>query len=142
MEMPEHIWRCPTREAIDKLALRFGLPNQPGMQDWEYEVSDHTRIDEFLAGYETEQLSEDEKFTLMLTIVDSFEGLARTGVDLAADRRWQRTIWILGNNIPLHAYAVWYWSCLDAEDEDEMFCVTPFVRQVLARHRDYFGSGA
>jgi hypothetical protein len=138
MEMPQHIWRCPTREAIDKLAVRFGLPNHASMQDWEYEVSDHTRIDEFIAAYETEQLSDDEKFTLMQTIIDSFEELAGMGFNLASDPRWQRTISILDTNISLHAYSVWYWSCLDAEHEDETFCVTPFVRQVFARHSDYF----
>src|SRR5262245_42609180 len=98
-EMPRHIWRCPTREAIDKLALRFGLPNHSSMQDWEYEVSDYTRIDEFLTAYETEQLSDNEKFTLMQTIIDSFEERAGMGFDLASDVRWQRTVSILEKNI-------------------------------------------
>jgi hypothetical protein len=138
MEMPQHIWRCPTREAIDKLAIRFGLPNFSWMQDWEYQVSDHTRIDEFLTAYETEALSDDEKFTLMETVIDSFEQLAGTGCDIAADLRWQRTISALDKNISLHAYSVWYWCRLDAEHEDEVFRVTPFVRQVFARHKDYF----
>ena len=138
METPEHIWRCPTGEAIDKLAARFGLPNDPGMQDWEHQVSDEARIDEFLAAYETAGLSDDEKFTLMEMIIDSFEAFAHVGGDLSSDSRWQRTLAILNKNISLHAYSVWYWSCLEAANEDEMFYTSPFIRQILAMHREYF----
>ena len=136
--MPPHIWRCPTRDAIDKLAARFELPNHPWMQDWELEVSDPARIDEFLAAYISEQLSDDEKFTLMETIIASFDELAATGRNLDADTRWRLTRSLLQNNIPLHAYSVWYWSRLDAEEEDEMFCISPLIRDVFAKHKDYF----
>jgi hypothetical protein len=136
--MPERIWRCPTREAIDKLASRFGLPNHPSMQDWEIEVSDPARIDEFLTVYTSGQLSDDEKFTLMETIIASFDELAATGGDLDTDTRWRLTRSLLQNNITLHAYSVWYWSRLDAEEKDEMFCVSPLIREVFAKHKDYF----
>ena len=138
MYAPKHIWRFPTRDAIDKLATRFGFPNDPGMQDWEHEVADHTRIDEFLATYETGGLSDDEKFTLMEAIIESFEDIARMGGDLSSDARWQRTLDALDKNIPLHAYSVWYWSRHEAEHEDELFYVSPFIRQLLAAHREYF----
>ena len=138
MDEPKHILRFPTKEAIDKLAARFGLPNDPGMQDWEYQVADHQRIDEFLGAYETGGLSDDEKFTLMQTIIESFEDVARMGGDLSSDARWQRTLDVLNKNIALHAHSIWYWSCPEGENEDEIFYTSPFVRQILSTHREYF----
>ena len=138
MEPPNHIWRCPTGEARDKLAERFGFLNEPWMQDWEYQVADHKRIDEFLKAYEFAGLSDDEKFTLMETIIESFRDLASEGEDISADPRWQRALAILSGNIPLHASTIWYWSCLDAENEDEMFCTSPFIRQIFEANRAYF----
>jgi hypothetical protein len=108
------------------------------MQDWEWEVADCTRIDEFLGAYETGGLSDDEKFTLMETILESFEDLARGGADLSADPRWLRTLAALERNVLLHACTVWYWSCLEAEGPEEAFYVTPFIRQITAAHRTLF----
>ncbi len=49
MKIPKRLWRFPTLATIDLLAQRFNLPNHPNMQDWEYEVADPDRVDEFLA---------------------------------------------------------------------------------------------
>ncbi|BBB62899.1 hypothetical protein UNDKW_4626 [Undibacterium sp. KW1] len=65
----DHLYRFPTRAAIDALAIRFNLPNTKNMQDWEYEVADANRIDEFLVAYDSGELREDEKFTLMAMLV-------------------------------------------------------------------------
>jgi hypothetical protein len=70
--IPEHLWRSPTRAAINALALRFDLPNTQGMQDWEHEVADADRIHEFIAAYQSGQLDDDERFTLMELIIQSF----------------------------------------------------------------------
>ena len=43
------------------------------MQDWEWEVASPERIDEFLAAYEGGELTDDERFTLMETLLQSFE---------------------------------------------------------------------
>ena len=72
MSVPEHLWRFPTRTAIASLATRFGLPNTLEMQDWEWEVADYERIDEFLDTYETEDVTEDELFVLMEMLLQSF----------------------------------------------------------------------
>jgi hypothetical protein len=54
--VPEHLWRYPTKDAIENLAKRFDFPTDPQMQDWEYEVADASRIGEFLAAYESGEL--------------------------------------------------------------------------------------
>ena len=138
MEEPSHILRYPTGEAIEQLAARFGLPTGPDMQDWEWEVADSNRIDEFLAAYETGGLSDDERFTLMEMILESFEEIGREGIDLCADARWRRTMEALERNISLHAHSVWCWSCLEAEGPEEMFHISRFIRQIMAAHRSLF----
>lgn len=133
MCVPAHLRRFPTRQAIDALALRFDLPNYPDMQDWAWEVADPLRLDEFLYAYESGDLNEDERFVLMEIILQSFEDLERSSN--LVDPRWPSVLDILDRNIDLHAYSVWYWSVLDREWDDEIFWVTPHVREILPKHR-------
>jgi hypothetical protein len=102
------------------------------MQDWEWEVADPKRIDEFLRAYEGGELSDDERFTLMETILQSFEDLSRT---LEADKRWLQVLALLEANIQLHIYTVWYWADLE---NDTTWKVAPFLRQILEKHRGRF----
>lgn len=133
MSVPEHLWRFPTAAAIDSLAKRFGFPNSPDMQDWEWEVADAARLDKFLAAYESGELNDDERFTIMETILQSFEDL---GPDLRLDPRWPRVLELLDRNIDLHAHTVWYWSDLEQENEEDAWLVTPYLRDILEKHRD------
>ena len=134
MSIPEHLWRYPTADAVASLAKRFGLPNTPEMQDWEWEVADSQRIDEFLSAYSSGQLSPDEQFTLMETIIQSFDDL---GDRLATDQRWPGVLDLLDASIDLHIYTVWYWAC-DEDDGSGGFRVSPDVRRLLERHRARF----
>lgn len=67
-----------TASAIHALAQRFNLLYDHFMQDWEYEVADPNRIDEFIDAYLSNELNEDEKFALMETILQSFEESSKT----------------------------------------------------------------
>jgi len=104
------------------------------MQDWEWEVADSGRLDEFTGAYESGELNGDERFTLMETIIQSFDDL---GPQHERDPRWRRILEILDRNIELHIYSVWYWSAVDGETSGEQFWVTPSVRRVLASHRTW-----
>jgi hypothetical protein len=132
--LPEVLWRFSAAEAIDSLARRFDLPNEPWMQDWEYLVADPQRIDEFLQAYVSGDLTEDEKFVLMEMLLQSFEDLE---ADLAADSRWHLVLDLLDRHISLHVYSIYYWSLLEDEDEDEnnWWRITPFMRAILAKHQ-------
>jgi hypothetical protein len=136
--VPEHLWRHSTRAAIDALAVRFDLPNTLEMQDWEWEVADADRIDEFVAAYQSGQLDDDERFTLMETIIQSFEDL---GEALHVDARWQTVIELLNAHIKLHAYTVWYWANPDEDHYESHWTVTPSLRQILRKHRDELALG-
>lgn len=137
MEIPERLWRFSMSDAQDKLAARFDLPNEEWMQDWEYIVSDFARIDEFMAAYSSGELSDDEKFSLMELIIDSFwiSGGIETNRSL-----WIQVLGFIENNIELHFYSVCYWASLDHQrDELELaFDAAPFMRAILNRHRTRF----
>lgn len=105
------------------------------MQDWEWEVADPARIKEFIAAYNDGSLSEDERFTLMETIIQSF---AETCLPLETNSDWRQTLSAIEQDISLHIYSVWYWSHLDAPDEEDLWNVTPFMRRLLDRHRPSF----
>ena len=119
--------RSPTRAAIDALAERFDLPNYESMQDWEYEVADPTRIDEFL-DYAESGPDEDEAFVLMRVIFQSFEEL---GDEALHDQRWARVVNLLHGEYALHLSTLQYWSLPD-EGSENCFQITPLVRLVLA----------
>jgi hypothetical protein len=132
MTVPEHLWRFPTAQAIASLADRFSVPNDQHMQDWEWEIADSNRISEYLAAYKSGELNDDERFTLMETIIQAFEDLPDS---LDADCRWTEVLQLLDSNIDLHAYSVWYWSDLEDELGDESWRVTPFLRKLVQLHK-------
>ncbi|WDQ15419.1 hypothetical protein [Rhodopirellula sp. P2] len=130
MPVPEHLWRFPTADAIANLAAILDVPNHPSMQDWEWEIADSSRIDEYLALYRSGGLTNDERFTLMETIIQAFDDLD----DLASDDRWPGILALLDQNIDLHAYSVWYWADLEDELGDEGWQVTQDLRKLVDAH--------
>jgi hypothetical protein len=107
------------------------------MQDWEWQVADATRLDEFIGAYRDPELSEDERFTLMETIIQSCEDL---GDGLSDDRRWVEVRALLEEHIDLHISSVWYWACLETELFDA-WEVSPFMRGLVDKYRRRFVAG-
>ena len=128
MSVPEHLFRSPTRASIEALAKRFDLPFDTSMQDWEWEVADPDRIDEFLEAYRMGELDEDERFTLMETIIQSFEDAPQAP---EADPRWCEVLNLLTTGIDLHISTVWYWAATDHQRLDDTWLVTPSIRKLL-----------
>jgi hypothetical protein len=131
--VPEHLWRFPTRAAIEALGVRFDLPHDRSMSDWEWEVADPERIDEFIAAYQSGELDDDERFTLMEMILQSFDDL---GDDVADDPRWNLVLSLLDANFRLHAHSIWYWARPESKHPEEQFAITPTVWGILDKHRD------
>lgn len=114
MSIPEHLWRFPTSEARESLSSRLGVPYTSEMQDWEWEVSDSARIPEFMDLYKSNKLTDDESFSLMEVIVQSFAELDK---DLTENTLWQETLEIISGGLDIHIYTVWYWSNFEATHE-------------------------
>jgi hypothetical protein len=93
-------------------------------------------ISEFLAAYKSGELSEDERFTLMETLIQSFED---SKIDLSSELEWKETLGLIDKNIELHAATVWYWS--DPNDERvDHWKVTAFLRELFEKHKVYLTS--
>ena len=118
--------RHPTAAAIAALAARFHLPNTPDMQDWEYEVADPARLPEFLAAYRASQLNEDERFVLMMTLIQSVEEAG----DLEAG--WRDLEPLLRAEWVLHAPTVGYWCCFDEAVPSNWFKLAGRMRALWA----------
>ncbi len=126
MDTPPDSARFPTRAAIDALAERFGLPNEPWMQDWEYQVADAARIDDFLAYAETGP-GEEEAFVLMAMIFQSFEDLGEAALQ---DPRWARVERLLQSQSGLHQPTLRYWAN-PGKTSESVWHITPLVRSVI-----------
>ena len=123
-------FRCPTRAAIDSLAKQLDLPNEPHMQDWQWEVADPERLAAFLSAYENLQLNEDERFCLMEIIVQSFED---SDCEAGTSPEWLRIEKLLKENFQVHAYSVWYWACFGTALKNA-WRVAPAMRSLFQAH--------
>lgn len=119
-----------TASAIHALAQRFNLLYDHFMQDWEYEVADPNRIDEFIDAYLSNELNEDEKFALMETILQSFEESSKT---LDSDQQWNTILQLLEDNLDIHATTICYWACGNSA---YTLCwrITPDLRKIKLRN--------
>jgi hypothetical protein len=125
-DYPAHLTRYPRRAAIDKLALLLDLPNELGMQDWEIQVADPSRLAEFLQTYERLDFNDVDRFTLMRVIVASLDDAVSVGFDL--EFAWQQAAALLRRDAHLHATTLSYWSCGVDPDPEHQFRVTPRIR--------------
>ena len=131
MNFPEPEIRHPTKSATDSLAKRFSLPNHDGMQDWEYEVADPEKINDFFEVYKNESTVEDEKFILLEMLLESFED---STIDLNDNKEWNELLELVNSRFKIHVYTLWYWSCFGSNNTEEMFRVSPFIRDIYARN--------
>lgn len=94
------------------------------MQDWVFEVSDPTRINEFISLLASAELSEDERFTLMDITIQSFEDL---NDEPTSDERWHALLTIVRTHFQIHADQVRYWAVVD-EPVESAFNVSESLR--------------
>lgn len=99
------------------------------MQDWEWEIADVNRFDEYVNLYASDDLSDDEKISLMELILQSTE---ESESDSILKARWLRVVSLLRRNVTLHESSIRYWARTDAVCTDEQFRLSDLVRTVLA----------
>ncbi|WP_341278885.1 hypothetical protein [Paenibacillus sp. FSL H8-0537] len=116
---------------MEGLVEKIKLPS-PGefTQDWEYEVADSTRVGEFLHAYENMNLNLEEKFALMLVIVESYND-AISG-NKAEENMAELIKYHLIRDINIHINTIYYWAKLDEDDIENVFAITPFIRGIVA----------
>ena len=119
--------RHPNRLAIDNLNALLKLPFEPWMQDWEIQLADPNRVNEFCQLY-TQLDDEDEKFTLMALIIASLEeSLQEKGYN---EKLVEMVNWLLNTEFALHQDTIEYWCDLGEDNPEHYWMVTPAMRKV------------
>ena len=116
----------PTAAVRKSLAARFELPYSDSMQDWEWEVADVARFDEFVAALRSGGLTMSERFSLMEVVVQCVEDMA----DREREGAWVTVEPLLRAGADLHRPTIEYWACFDAPDLDSTFHVSGHMRRL------------
>ncbi len=120
------------KEAIEFISKHLIIPMpQAYTQDWEWEMADADRLDEFINFYLNNCLEDHVKIILMELIISSFDDKINQGNDCSSD--WNRIKTILKDNLLLHRETIEYWARRESKDEDECFAVTKYIRQLLPK---------
>ena len=118
------------RSAVDFLNKYFHLPTTGLEQDWDIELADHKRLDEFLGACDFE-FSDDMKFALMALIFASYDDYIREiGRDHEIEKRIKAK---LEGDGALFMELIKYWALSDEKDSENLFCLTDFIREVLSK---------
>ena len=123
----ERYWSTQGRMA---LAERFGLRYSDLMQDWEWEVADARRFDEFLDVYSTVDMPDDQRFSLMEVLIQCVED---TDDPHRFASYWSAIEPLLLERAAFHRGTIEYWAMLDnifEADPDFSFRVSPAMRRV------------
>jgi hypothetical protein len=121
--------RYPAASVRLSLASRFGLPYSDDMQDWEWQVADSQRFQEFLVTYRSAELSDDERLSLMEILVQCVDDM---GSSSQAGTAWAELEPLLANALQLHGTTIEYWSCLGEANPESQFNVSPQMRKIYA----------
>jgi hypothetical protein len=81
------------------------------MQDWEWEIADSARINDYICLYMKSHMNDDDRITLMETIIQSTEYLY--SLNGFPPKQWRQVKLLLTANSKIHHYTIFYWSKLD-----------------------------
>ncbi|MDX2109152.1 MAG: hypothetical protein SFY80_02815 [Verrucomicrobiota bacterium] len=103
------------QKSIERLNSLLKLPATGFEQDWDIELSDHRRIDEFVDVYSNyHDLSSSDKRALMALIISSCEDAIND--NLLCDDLWKKVGNILTQDRELHLDLIDYWSHQSSSD--------------------------
>ena len=116
----------PTKEAMATLNQALRLPATGREQDWDIELADPDRVDEFAAYLENHTSSEGEKHALMALILGSLEDLSnREEVSTELCDRIKR---LLRADPGLYADLVKQWG--PKNDDPDGFAISPLLQSL------------
>lgn len=128
----EELPQFPTREAMDKFNRLLNLHEDKYMQDWDIELADSNRVNEFLECYQNHAKTNAEKLTLMSLIIASFNDYFWENKDLTM---WEKIKALLVADKKLFEPIFDYWSVWDDDkipdpDPEHHFIITPLMREI------------
>lgn len=116
------------REAVKKIAANLNLKgDDKHSQDWEYEVADPNRIEDFLEFYVTNKLDTVEKRILIKLLLESYNDyVGEKGFNLDYTKKIKK---ILEKERILCEDIIQVWSC-EGEKLEDAFYITSAIREI------------
>lgn len=116
-------------ESRERLSRMLGLGSDGTEQDWAFELADPARISEFFEFYSAKARAPDDKATLMALILASLEEAFQQAGTMADE--WRNIAPVIHEHIELHVATLEYWADPGESDPENMFLITPAVRELL-----------
>ncbi|WP_280392391.1 hypothetical protein [Nocardia brasiliensis] len=129
----------PGGDSASRVARLANIAHEVWMQDWPIEVSDPARLDEFVGLLLANKADWELSFWLFDLVLESAErDLVVTPARADLSERTASLVDALvaaweATQAPGIAQRLEYWACLQAVAPDEMFRVSPLVRQARRR---------
>ena len=117
------------KEIIEQLSRKLSLPYMGFEQDWDVELADKNRIDEFISYYNENDLSAEMKYATMSILLASYDDFLNDK-ELDIDYRWYEIEIILKSEKGIFRDLIEHWA-VDSEIEN-MFRITPLIREIKA----------
>ncbi len=117
------------KEIIEQLSRKLSLPYMGFEQDWEVELADKNRIDEFISYYNENDLSAEMKYATMSILLASYDDFLNDK-ELDIDYRWYEIEIILKSEKGIFRDLIEHWA-VDSEIEN-IFRITPLIREIKA----------
>lgn len=119
--------RHPTQRARQKLNEVLNLPDEPWIQDWDIQLADPNRVEEFYLVY-SQLNDDDERFMLMTLLVASCEELLENG---NLDEKIMELVKsLLTDQFDLHKDTIEYWCEFEEDNPEHFFSITSMMRSI------------
>ena len=118
------------KEIIEQLSRKLSLPYMGFEQDWDVELADKNRIDEFISYYNENDLSAEMKYATMSIVLASYDDFLNDK-ELDIDYRWYEIEIILKSEKGIFRDLIEHWA-VDSEIEN-IFRGLPKFNSLLFR---------
>lgn len=116
--------------AINFLNKKLNLPSTGVEQDWEVELADPSRINEFLELYESQTLTEPQSRALMALIIASLDSLVESSITYSGDFFYRARFHLIKSR-ELFIDIIKYWALTDnLSEKSDTFAITNFMREI------------
>ena len=113
--MNDNILFIPDNNARLSLSKKLNLEFHVSMQDWEYEIADSDRIQEFIEEYDKSESTDKERQSLMEMILDSSNDLLVDHRTVEFEKFFSAITVRLKRESILHEGTINYWKTNDSE---------------------------
>ncbi|PJZ64640.1 hypothetical protein CH371_17895 [Leptospira wolffii] len=115
--------------AIQFLNEKLKLPSTGREQDWEFELSNASRIHEFLVFYIKNSLTKEQKRALVALLLSTYEDYLQENADIDSSI-WKDLELILRSEPEIFREIIDYWSVWGEVEEDNFFILTKRIRNI------------